>query len=158
MRNGRSARKLLRLPALGTGQEGSFGLGDVYERQGRVADAVAEYLRTARLEGLPGDVIEHLRQAFVASGLQGYWRQRLKLELRDSQPDALRIASLWARIGDAERTAAWVERAYQERSVALPFLGVLPTYDRVRSHPRILLILERMRLKSAGGWPAPRPR
>ncbi len=36
--------------ALGLGQEGSFGLGDVYERQGRDADAVAEYLRTARLE------------------------------------------------------------------------------------------------------------
>jgi hypothetical protein len=34
--------------------------------------------------------------------------------------------------------------------MALPFLGVLPTYDRVRSHPRIAAILERMSLASAG--------
>jgi hypothetical protein len=43
-------------------------------RQGREADAVAEYLRSARLEGFPADDIEQLRQAFAASGLQGYWR------------------------------------------------------------------------------------
>ncbi len=51
-----------------------------------------------------------------------------------------------ARIGDAEPTAEWLERAYEERSMALPFLGVLPMYERVRSHPRIVAILERMKL------------
>ncbi len=134
--------------ALGTGQEGSFGLGDVYERLGRPAEAVAEYLKAARLEGVPAGDIEQLRQAFAASGLPGYWRQRLELELRARAPapDPLRIASLWARIGDAEQTAEWLERAYEERSMALPFLGVLPMYERVRSHPRIVAILERMKL------------
>jgi serine/threonine-protein kinase len=138
--------------ALGLGQEGSFGLGDVYERQGRDADAVAEYLRGARLEGIPADDVERLRQAFAASGLEGYWRRRLELELRESAPapEPLRIASLWARIGDAEQTAEWLERAYQERSMALVFVGVLPMYERVRSHPRIASILKQMKLKSAG--------
>ena len=137
--------------ALGTGQEGSFGLGDVYERQGRAAEAVAEYLRAAKLEGTPEGDIERLREAFAASGMPGYWRRRLELELRDSArpPEPLRIASMWTRIGDAERTAEWLERAYQERSVALPFLGVLPIYERVRSHPRIALILARMKLTAA---------
>jgi serine/threonine-protein kinase len=137
--------------ALGLGQEGSFGLGDVYERQGRQADAVAEYLKAARLEGIPAEQIEELRRAFAESGLAGYWRRRLELELRASggSRDALRIASLWARIGDAEQTAEWVERAYQEQSMALPFLGVLPIYDRVRSHPRIVAILARMKLTGA---------
>jgi TolB-like protein len=134
--------------ALGVGQEGSFGLGDVYERQGRDADAVAEYLKAARLEGIPADEIEQLRQAFAASGLQGYWRRRLELEVRASAPapEPLRIASMWARIGDAEQTAVWLERAYQERSMALPFLGVLPVYERVRSHPKVVSILEEMKL------------
>jgi hypothetical protein len=44
-----------------------------------------------------------------------------------------------------------VERAYRERSMALPFLGVLPVYERVGSHPRIASILERMKLQSAAG-------
>ncbi|CAN5894202.1 hypothetical protein BH24GEM1_BH24GEM1_25640 [soil metagenome] len=139
--------------ALGLGREGSFGLGDVYERQGRDAEAVAEYLRAARLEGTPAGKIGQMRQAFAASGLRGYWRRRLELELRDSgpAPDPLRIASLLARIGDAEQAAGWVERAYRERSMALPFLGVLPIYDSVRAHPRIVSILEQMKLKPARG-------
>jgi hypothetical protein len=53
-------------------------------------------------------------------------------------------------VRDAEQTAAWLERAYQERSVALPFLGVLPTYERVRSHPKVVAILEQMKLKNVG--------
>jgi hypothetical protein len=64
-------------------------------------------------------------------------------------PEPLRVASLWARVGDAGQAATWVERAYHERSMALPFLGVLPAYDEVRSHPRIGAILERMRLTEA---------
>ena len=138
--------------ALGVGQEGSFGLGDVYQRQGRDADAVSEYLKAARLEGIPAQEIEQLRQAFAASGLHGYWRRRLELELRQSAPapEPLRIASMWARIGDAEQAAVWLERAYQERSLALPFLGVLPIYEGVRSHPKVVAILKEMKLKSAG--------
>jgi hypothetical protein len=74
------------------------------------------------------------------------------LELRESAPapEPLRIASLWARVGDAEQTAEWLERAYQERSMALPFLGVLPVYERARSHPKVLSILKEMKLKSPG--------
>jgi serine/threonine-protein kinase len=134
--------------ALGVGQEGSFGLGDVYERRGRDAEAIEEYLRGARLEGIPGDEIGRLRQAYDVGGLAGYWRRRLELELGDtgSAPEPLRIASLYARVGDAERTAEWVERAYRERSMALPFLGVLPIYQEMRSHPRIAVILDRMKL------------
>jgi tetratricopeptide (TPR) repeat protein len=138
--------------ALGLGQEGSFGLGDVYERQGREADAVAEYLRAARLEGIPAEEVERLRQAFAAGGLRGYWRRRLELELADSAspPEALRLASLYARIGDTGRAATWVERAYRERSMALPFLGVLPVYQRVRAHPKVVGVLERMKLAGLG--------
>jgi serine/threonine-protein kinase len=141
--------------ALGIGQEGSFGLGDVYQRLGRDAEALEEYQKVARRGGTPAEEIEQLRQAFAAGGLPGYWRRRVELELGPAgpAPDALRIASLWARVGDAERTAEWVERAYQERSVALPFLGVLPVYQDVRGHPRIAAILERMKLPAGESVP-----
>ena len=65
-------------------------------------------------------------------------------------PDPLRIASLWARIGDTEQTAEWLDRAYQRRSMALVFVGVLPVYERARSHPKVVAILEQMKVKSAG--------
>jgi serine/threonine-protein kinase len=137
--------------ALGIGQEGAFGLGDVYARMGRDADAAKEYLRTARLEGIPADELERLRRAFDSAGLRGYWRRRLDYELREagSAPDPLRIASLSARTGDADRTAEWLERAYEKRSMALVFLGVHPAYEGVRSHPIVVSILERMRLTDA---------
>ena len=139
--------------ALGTGQEGSFGLGDVYARQGRDDEAFAEYLRMARLEGIPADALERFRQGYAASGLRGYWRSRLEYELREGGTDveALRIASLLARVGDAGQTARWLERAYEERAMALPFLGVLRVYDDVRSHPRFAGVLEKLGLTEAAG-------
>jgi tetratricopeptide (TPR) repeat protein len=125
--------------ALGIGQEGTSGLGDVYERQGR------------DLEGMTPAQLTALREAFEAGGLKGYWRRRLQLELGDtaSPPEPLRVASMWARIGDAEQAARWVQRAYEARSMALPFLGVMPPYDGVRTHPDIAEVLRRMRLTEA---------
>jgi serine/threonine-protein kinase len=137
--------------ALGIGQEGSFGLGDVYARRGRSEEAIAEYLRTARLEGIPAEERERFRDGYVASGLTGYWRRRLEYELREAgaRADPLRIASLLARIGNGEQAVTWLERSHEERAMALPFLAVLPIYDSVRSHPRFRAILERMKLVEA---------
>ncbi len=137
--------------ALGSGQEGSFGLGDVYARQGRDDEAFADYLRMARLEGIPADALERLREGYATSGLRGYWRSRLEYELGQGGTgvEALRIASLLARVGDAEQTSRWIERAYEERAMALPFLGVLRVYDDVRSHPRFVGVLEKLGLAEA---------
>ena len=133
--------------ALGLGQEGSFGLGDVYERMGRHDEAIAEYLKLARLEGIPPAERGRLARAYAEGGLPGYWRRRLDLEQSGGRPvHPLRLASLWARVGDAERTAEWLERAWGERSMALVFLKVLPLYDGVRSHRRIATLVRRMRL------------
>lgn len=138
--------------ALGVGQEGSFGLGDVYQRTGRHDAAATEFLKLARLEGIPDEGRERLAEAYADGGLRGYWRRRLELERGAAEAgDPLRLASLWARAGDAGRTAEWLERAYRERSMALVFLGVLPTYDEVRSHPRIATILARMKLGRGPG-------
>ena len=134
--------------ALGTGQEGSFGLADAYAWQGRHDEAFAEYVRLARLEGIPEEELGRFREGYTESGLEGYWRRRLDYELREAggKAEALRIASLLARVGDAEQAARWIERAYDEHAMALPFLGVLPVYDSVRGHPGFRAVLERMRL------------
>ena len=137
--------------ALGTGQEGSFGLADVYAWQGRTAEAFTEYMRLARLEGIGAEELERFRAAYDDAGLPGYWRQRLDFELREAggRAEPLRIASLLARVGDAEQAARWVERAHEERAMALPFIAVLPVYDTVRSHPRFRAMLERIGLADA---------
>jgi TolB-like protein len=139
--------------ALGTGQEGSFGLADIYAWQGRHAEAFAEYMRLARLEGIRGEEIERFHAAYAEAGLPGYWRQRLEYELREAggKAEALRIASLLARVGDAEQTVRWIERAFDEHAMALPFLGVLPVYDGVRSHPRFKALVDRLGLTDAAG-------
>ena len=137
--------------ALGTGQEGSFGLPDVYDRLGRHDEAIEQYLRLARLEGIPPVHLARFRTAYAENGMTGYWQARLAYETEQAgtTPDPLRMAALAARAGDAEVTASWLERAYEERSLALPFLGVLPAYDGVRAHPRIAAILVRMKLAEA---------
>jgi TolB-like protein/DNA-binding SARP family transcriptional activator len=137
--------------ALGIGQEGSFGLADAYAWAGRPAEAFAEYVRLARLEGIGDEEIGRFRRAYAEGGLSGYWRRRLDYELRRAggRPEALRIASLLARVGDAEQTVRWIERAFDEQAMALPFIGVLPVYDGVRAHPRFAALLDRLRLADA---------
>src|SRR5690606_18288101 len=100
--------------ALGTGQEASFGVADVRAAQGQPGEAFEEYLRLARLEGIPAGELRRFRAGFEEGGLKGYWRSRLDYELRlaGARPEALRIASILARIGDAAQAADWVERAY----------------------------------------------
>jgi hypothetical protein len=132
--------------ALGIGQEGSFGLGDVYSARGK-AEAVASIcaVRDWRDDRHSSPPRPSRRRA------PRVLRRRLALELEDtaSPPEPLRVASMWARIGEAEQAARWVQRAYDARSMALPFLGVMPPYDGVRDHPRIRAVLQRLSLTEA---------
>lgn len=126
------------------------GPGEVYLWQGRDAEAVEEYLKVATLRGASSSEVNALRHAYVASGSTGFWRRWLEMDVRQSggNPDPLRIAKLWGRAGDPERSLEWLERAYAERNPGLVFLRVDPAFASLRSHPRVQRILRNMRLSA----------
>ncbi len=58
------------------------------------------------------------------------------------------IAELYAHAGDKEGALEWLEKAYQDRNIAMVFLSVNPTWDSVRDDPRFQDLLRRMNLPS----------
>ena len=131
--------------ALGRGPQLPFGVAEVRLSQGRNAEAVEEYLKIARLRDASPSELDAMRRAFAASGMTGFWREWLKMDLRQSEgaPDPLRIALTWAKIGDTAQTVHWLERAYGERNPGLTYLWA--AIENLRSHPRVARILREMR-------------
>jgi serine/threonine-protein kinase len=131
---------------LGSGPFLPTGPGEVYLWQGRDEQAVEEYLKSATLRGASADELSEMRRAFAASGMPGFWRSWLEMDLRRSRgaPDALRVAKLWGLAGDTARSLDWLERAYAERNPALIFLQHDPAFAHVRSHPRVVRILREL--------------
>jgi hypothetical protein len=55
------------------------------------------------------------------------------------------IATWYTYAGDKNRSLEWLERAYEVRDPNLPYLW-WPDFDSVRSDPRFLDLLKRMKL------------
>jgi hypothetical protein len=132
---------------LGTGPALPIG-ADIHLARGRTGDAVQELLRVAVLRGATAAEMDAVRAAFAKDGMRGAWRSWLGLDLRQagSDPDPLRLAALWAYIGDVNQALDWLERAYAERSSTLVFLRTYPAFAELRSHPRFVRIVTAMKL------------
>jgi hypothetical protein len=61
---------------------------------------------------------------------------------------AYTIGAAWAALGDADQAFEWLERAFQERSLELTFIGVEPEMDGLRADPRFQSLMRRMNLPS----------
>lgn len=134
--------------ALGRGPQLPFGVAELLLWQGKHAAAVEEYVKIATLRDATPSELDAMRRAFAASGMPGFWREWLAMDLRQSEgdPDPLRIALLWAMIGDTAHTVHWLERAYDERNPGLTYLwGYSATIEWLRFHPRVVRILREMK-------------
>ena len=145
-------RRALRLDpvnplALGLGPALPIGPAGVYLSQGREPEAVEEYLRIAALRGATASELDSLRGAFAHSGMRGFWRRWLDLDLRQTEgtPDPLRLAVLWQLSGDTAQALSWLERAYSERNPGLVLLRAGSAFDSLNSHPRVARILVAMK-------------
>jgi TolB-like protein/DNA-binding winged helix-turn-helix (wHTH) protein/Tfp pilus assembly protein PilF len=110
-------------------------LARVYEEQGDYARA-AELLRDVlMLSGATQDAAS-LANAYAAGGAEAYWRTRVELARRQPAASALDLAILYAHQGDRDGALRSLERAYQERSPWLNFIGCEPAFDSLRAAPR----------------------
>jgi TolB-like protein/Tfp pilus assembly protein PilF len=58
--------------------------------------------------------------------------------------DPGQIAAVYAAIGDKERALNWLEKAFEERSPAMPWLKIDFQFDPLRSEPRFKDLMNRM--------------
>lgn len=131
---------------LGLGPHLPMGLGLVYLFQHRHEEAVEEYIKVASLRGASASELQAMRIGFAEGGMSGFWRNWLTMDLRQSgsNPDPLRIATLWALIRDTPQSIQWLDRAYETRNPGLVFLQSGPAYPIWRAHPRFAEIFREM--------------
>lgn len=135
---------------LGVGPSISMGLGHVFERQRNYNAAMAEYLRIDSLSGIDEDELRARRMAFETSGIKAYWQRRAERAERNlEKADPMKLAWMWARTGNAEKTIASLERAYRERNLGLAFVASLPEFGFVKSERSVTLMIASMGLTDA---------
>jgi hypothetical protein len=130
-------------------------LAHLYTYLQRYPDAIDEETKARMLAGEDPKLAllkqDQLKAAFAARGPRGYWETLLDFSKdKENPPESYTnnygIALLYARLDDANKAFASLERAYSERELALTELGVEPAFDSLRSDPRFQDHLRRVGL------------
>jgi tetratricopeptide (TPR) repeat protein len=121
-------------------------LADAYVEKGDFGSAIA----TIENAPIPLNDPVTLSAAGHAYGKAGERRKALEilseLERQSSQEyePAFHIAQIYLGLGDHEQALAWLEKACDDRSVWLIWLGVDPKFDPLRSNPRFQELLKKV--------------
>jgi TolB-like protein len=122
--------------------------GSAYWQLGRTEEALADFrVSLARRPAL----VEALESGYAGSGATGAVRavaDAAAEEARGSGSGALGVALWYARADDRANALAWLERAYDNRSPDLVYVGIRSEFDLLHSEEGFRSILERMGLPS----------
>ena len=124
-------------------------LGISYVHKSMFAEAITSLEKAVALSKSPAFVV-WLASAYAMSGNTVQARKLLR-ELMDLQKQRYVspavIAQLYISLGEKDRAFEWLEKAYQERSNFMAYLGVNPVVDPLRSDPRFQDLLRRIGLE-----------
>jgi serine/threonine protein kinase/Flp pilus assembly protein TadD len=130
-------------------------LGLAYEQKGLYEDAIAAFWQGATLA--PEDVLTfpaHLGRAYALAGRHAEARRVLN-ELgglsEHRYVSSYYFAIIHAGLGEVDWAFEWLERAYEERSGFLAFLGVEPMLDGLRTDPRFADLARRVGIGAQTG-------
>jgi len=102
-----------------------------YEMKGLYEQAIADELDSK--------MAARLKRAYGRFGARGYWQFRLDSALEQTNQRYVSprvIAGFYAQLGQRDEAFAWLEKAYDERSVWMAQLSCDPRFDPLRSDPR----------------------
>lgn len=120
-----------------------------YDQKGMYKEAIAARQMRRKLAGFDAAETAALREAAAATSSRVYWQKRLEQELEESKRElssAFDMAEIFAQLGEKDQAFKWLEMAYEERSVMMMYLKVLPNLDPLRSDPRFAALLRRVGL------------
>ena len=128
---------------------GYRSLSSAYMYKGQYQEALAT--AQAGLKIAPDDPAElaQLGQAYIKVGqldeAQKILAQLLTLA-KQREMSGSSIAPLYAALGDKDQAFAWMEKAYEARSLSILYLKVSPRFDDLRSDPRFADLVRRVGL------------
>jgi hypothetical protein len=85
---------------------------------------------------------------YQKSGWRGMWLAVLQMKNQDINkenydPFFMAVACTYA--GDKDKALIWLERAFDERSFGITYIGIDPTFDSLRSYPCFQNLVQRVR-------------
>ena len=127
-------------------------LGNVYDRQGKTDLAMNEFAEAYRLRG-ETEAETVLRQTYASAGYETAKKAALRQDIafwknmgKQRYVSAFVIARDYAQLGENEESLAWLERAYQERDMALLCLRADQDiwFSSVKNDPRFQAIVQKL--------------
>ena len=130
--------------------QGHLRLGQAYVGTKQYELGIAEFNKFATLGGSSASRWALVGSAYAAAGRRADALHALDqlLELSKTKyVSALTIARIYAGLGQEDKAFEWLEKSYEERSILLAYIKVLPEFDPLRSDPRFADLLQRMNLQ-----------
>ena len=124
-------------------------LGQVYEQKRMYETAISEFQKGISASNGSSYALARIGQAYAIGGRRSEAQMVLN-QLNDLSKEKYvspyDIGIIYVGLGEKDQAFAWLERAYEERSVWLDFLKVEPNLDPLRSDPRYADLVRRMGL------------
>jgi class 3 adenylate cyclase/TolB-like protein/Tfp pilus assembly protein PilF len=133
--------------------------GRPYLQKQMYDEAIAEIKKAVDSSGRSTISLAVLAHAYASAGRKADAREILQGLLESSKTRYIPsywIALIYIGLAERDEAIAWLERAYEERSSWLVWIGVEPRFDPLRADSRFLSLLRRMRLEDIGTGAAPR--
>jgi TolB-like protein len=124
-------------------------LKEIYLLKRREEEALAAHLRLAALTGVGPERIAAMKGAYDSGGWGAVWRKEIEWALEDSKRryvTPFTIATLYARVGDKDRTLEWLGKSVEERDGTMVYIKVDQRWDFVRPDPRFAELVRRVGL------------
>jgi len=113
-------------------------LGIVYEQLGDLQTSADHYLISRSCAGASNESLAQLRQAYAEFGLPGFLQKQVEIDLSHWDGwhvGAFRIASLYARLGQAEAAIECIRRIFDARSGCMVWTKLYPWFTSLQDHP-----------------------
>ena len=119
-------------------------LSRAYEQKKEYDQAVEAYLKFWEFEG---ETVAAYREIYATSGWKEFWRKRLDLLKVRAKPRGFHLVGMaenYARLGEKDQAFACLEKAFDQREVAITIQNPDPFWDSYHSDPRFIDIIRRM--------------
>jgi tetratricopeptide (TPR) repeat protein len=124
-----------------------FGLGFVYVAQQKYEGAITEFKSAVAVDNNGGGLAA-LAYAYVMAGKRDEALRMLKdIMTNPAKLVPYRIAAVYLALGDKDRAIEWLKKDYERRDNWMTWLKVDPVMDPLRSDPRFVKLMRRMKFK-----------
>lgn len=118
-------------------------MSNVYQMQGKYAEAVASYVKAREVVG-DSRVAALMRESFERGGWKGFINGlNEKRWFDENRPRYIRATQLIS-IGENEVALAELEKAYEERDGFIILLNIDPRFDALRDNPRFQELVKKI--------------